>query len=240
MECAKILRFPETAVDQTIKNHFRCDEQTKQLVHCAMIQLHTWEDGTGLLRSAITQFFQPTSYEGLFEIRTDICLVRDLAFVHKCDVITEAYVTFSCFYREYGFLASNVNFVTFKQPQLISVMSTSLAIANVPKSALRRLTVENVFSVPEAHCLLYIFSLRAGFYNDIGGVLLYSLYSQFGNETLVQFGKITCVEKLLQTARFSDRCGLVNTVFDVCLMDTIPINELIKTTAKHLLIDNVV
>lgn len=238
MECAKILRIPETTVDQAIQNKFRCDEQTKHLVHCVMVQLHTWDDDTGLWRSAISQFFEPNAYEGLFEIRTDTCLATDLAFVNKCDVITQAYVTFDCFYREYGYLAENVHFVIFKQLQLKSVMSASLDIANVPQSALRRLTVDTVFSVPEAHCLLYIFSLRAGFYNDIGGVLLYSLYSQFGNETLVQLGKITCIEKLLETAKFADRCGLVNAVFDLCLMDAIPISQLIMLTAEHLLVHN--
>lgn len=180
-ESAEILQIPKTAVDLINKNKFLCKEQTKRLVHCVMILLHTWNDNTGLQRSALTQFFEPTAYEGLYRIRTSICLAKDLPFVDKGDFNTRAYVTFNCFYREYGYLARSPHFVIFKQPLLISVMSASIAIANVPQSTLKRSTVVNVCIIPKTYCLLYIFSLRAGFYNGVGCILLCSLYSQFGN-----------------------------------------------------------
>ncbi|KXJ79559.1 hypothetical protein RP20_CCG000521 [Aedes albopictus] len=235
MECAEILRIPKATVKQSIEDQFRCNDQTKLVVHCVMVQLHTWSDGPELWRSALIQFFEPTAYEGLFEPRTDMCLGENLAYVDECDFVTRAYVTFECFYNQYGNLAKNVHEVILKQPQLISAMKTCFAIADIPRPAIQRLTVENVLSVPEAHCLLYIFFLRAGLYNEAGGVLMDSIYSQFGNTTLVQFGKITCVQHLLETSRFADRCSMLNAVYDRCLFDAIPINELIVAAAEHFL-----
>ncbi|EAT39566.1 AAEL008640-PA [Aedes aegypti] len=235
LECAEILNIPKTTVQKSIEDQFRCNDQTKLLIHCVMVQLHTWSDGTGLRRSALVQFFEPTAYEALFEPRTDMCLTENLAYVDKCDFVTRAYVTFDCFYKQYGNLARNVHAVILNQKQLISALNVCFAIADIPQEAIQRLTVENVLEVPEAHCLLYIFSLRAGLYNEVGGVLMDSIYSQFGNRTLTQSGKITCVQHLLETSRFADRCSMLNAVYDRCLFDAIPINELIVEAAKHAL-----
>lgn len=235
LECTEMLRIPEDYMHRAIKNGFPDDEQTKLLVRCSMIILHSWDDTLGLQRSALSTMFAPTAYEGLFEIRTTLCLANELATVDEQDFLKRAYVTFHCFYREYGNVANNVQFVAQTDKQLESNMIKSIAIASIPRSALEQVNQRSFLEMEDFRCLLYIFSLRAGFYSNIGGMLLYNMFSQYGNGSLVTFDKITCVQTVFETSKFASKCTLVNAVFSRCLLDTVPIEKLIASASTSAL-----
>ncbi|XP_058449251.1 uncharacterized protein LOC131429218 [Malaya genurostris] len=232
-ECASYLRIPDDAIEQIARGGYPPEASVPKLVHCMLINLNAWEDETGIKDEVMRNFFRPAESDCCFENRTQLCLQKTVSVLTKCDNLNRAYNSFHCYYRHFGNIFHEGQFIPLRENSVHQIVDEALAIENIPRASLEELCNDNALNVPEFPDILYTIFVRAGVYSPEHGVRLGRLYTQFGKREFLSLETRQCVDTV-----WRQHCSEPNRLYQTfkqCLTHLVPTISLVGESARKLL-----
>ncbi|XP_021695347.1 uncharacterized protein LOC110675228 [Aedes aegypti] len=231
-ECAQYYEVSDCDLNQYVAESYPDKPEVRRLVRCALINLQSWYDSTGLIESEIINFFQPSCSDDCYKNRTQACLNSVAATVCPADVNNWAYQSFMCYFRYYGNLLSTDQFLRYAPLEISQTFATAVEVLELSQDTLVEFCKGNILNNDQFPAVLYQTSVRFGFFTVANGVQLMRLYNQFGNPQLLAPETQQCVSKVAADYCGSDDVTVVYQTYVQCLANLAPIVDLIREFSK--------
>ncbi|XP_055542815.1 general odorant-binding protein 45-like [Wyeomyia smithii] len=232
-ECAEYYHVPNCTVRRYIEQSYPPEEEVKKLIRCTLINLGAWDDATGVRDYVISNYFVPSPDDICYERRTRECL--DNIF-YDCDY-SRAYESFKCYYRYYGELVSDDKYVPNEQLELQQLALTSLLISDLPYDVLVQYCKGDIESEENFPELLFVILVRGGYYSTQNGWNLQNLYTQLGDQGLLDPYTQECIDGVAKEKCNADEVSRLFATWQQCLSQYSPLLQYIQVAAKTLVGD---
>ncbi|XP_019564758.2 general odorant-binding protein 45 [Aedes albopictus] len=209
--------------------------ELKELVRCASIWCR-WCNVSAhdVVYEVLQNYFNPSPNDQCFLNRTERCMKAALKDLPYTAVLERAFVSFLCYFNQYGNLNRSVQYIPSMPPQEQQVALDTLRIHSVPRETLKDFN-EGVFQEGTFECLLRTLLVRLNLYSDTEGPNVKRLYNQDGNEGYLTPETAECVVEARKSC-LGDRCELAQITVKNCLPQVYDETvNLIKNAAKMLL-----
>ncbi|XP_055542808.1 uncharacterized protein LOC129728395 [Wyeomyia smithii] len=230
-ECAEYCRVPNCTVRRYIEQSYPPEEEVKKLIRCTLINLGALDDDNGVLQQVMRNYFVPRPDDTCYERRTRECLE---SIVYD-DVYTRAYESFKCYLRNYGTLISDDEFVPNEHLELDQLALTSLIISNLPFDVLIQYCRGNIQDEKHFPDLLYVIMVRGGYYSPQNDWNLGNLYTQLGNDILLDPSTKKCIADVAKEKCNADEITKFFETWKRCLSAYVPLLDHIQHAAKKLI-----
>ncbi|KAL9705653.1 hypothetical protein quinque_009171 [Culex quinquefasciatus] len=236
-ECAEYFEVSNCTLNRIIDDHYPRNELVQRLVYCSLINLGAWDIEKHSERSHVLQgFFKPAAGDSCYQNRTQNCL-KDIG--HTCkDHAERAYEAFQCYYRQYGNLVDDAQYVPLELNELYTLVSTGFAIQNHPRCVLVEYSKGNILDEPNFPRTLLTGSVRGGYYSRQRGINIENMYVQFGVPELVTAETRQCCDAALKEVCDGSDAVKLHRIFKNCLKDIIPTLKLVEECAEYLEVSN--
>lgn len=233
-ECAVYLLLSNQTVQRYVKNGYPDEFSCRKLINCIFVQIHAFDEITGIKDHVITNFFEPPVTDSDSVSRTQECLRTTVPKHCEGQPFERAYRSFQCYYRNYGnLLKDTVRFIPYEQVDRVQHLKESFSIANTSCAALKDFSEGHGFNVAELAEALYVLGVRTGFYDPQHGSYIDRLYTQFGSPNLLSEATRQCVNRV--SKQYSMEPVLITQLFLQCVEDDISTEALFTETAKEIL-----
>lgn len=231
-ECGEYFEVPNCTLDEYTANAFPDEPEVRRLIHCTMVIFKGWQDGSGVVESVMSDFFNPAPEDTCYADRTRDCIQN---FQAPCDSnSTLAYKAFQCYFRQYGNLNQSRQFMPYTLREEQVLIETAIAIVNVPKDELVNYSNGILLDQPHFADVIYVVFVRGGFYDVVQGLSLDNLYTQCGKPELLTAETQQCVDAATFAWDGKSRKDLVYAYFVNCLQNVITFAQGIQEVATYL------
>lgn len=238
-ECAEYFEVSDCSLDRIVRTSFPNEPAVRKLVRCALLNLRSWNDATGVNEHIIHSFFNPSPKDCDFLSRTRECIKKSQQqLVGISDVDRQAYNAFICYYRQYGNLNDTKQFLPLVPRELDQLLLTSLYLAGVSNGALVQFSQGHILGNSEFPDVLLIIFIRGGFFRD--RLLRENLYIQFGSPELLTPQTEQCVDATVYRlpCHANEREQLYG-IFRNCLQGLTDTLSIVQRISRQLLGSNV-
>lgn len=215
-ECGTLWNVSPVYFEDFVRTGTGNSTQLKELVRCASIWCR-WCNVSAhdVVYEVLQNYFNPSPDDPCFLNRTERCMKASLKDLPYTEVLERAFVSFLCYYQQYGNLNRSVQFIPYMLPQEQQVALDTLVIHSVPLETLRNFN-DGIFKEGTFECLLRTLLLRLNLYSDRAGPDVKRLYNQDGNESYLTPETAACIAEARKNCP-SDRCKLVSNTLKNCL-----------------------
>ncbi|XP_062552449.1 general odorant-binding protein 69-like [Armigeres subalbatus] len=233
LECGQYYEVKDCELKQYVAESYPNKPEVRRLVRCALLNLNSWNDDTGVVKHQVTNFFKPSQSDDCYLNRTLVCLNSVRERCAPKDVNTAAYESFVCYYRNYGNLVSEEQFLRHDALEHTQVLDTVSGFLELSQETLVEFCKGNILKNDKFPAVLYQSSVRYGFYNVTGnGVQLERLYNQYGNPQLLAPETHQCVDKVAHEYCSADDVTIMYQTHVQCLDSLVPTVKLLQEFAK--------
>ncbi|XP_055642862.1 general odorant-binding protein 45-like [Toxorhynchites rutilus septentrionalis] len=229
-ECALYLHMSNDTIGSCSRNGYPDEPKIRNLVHCMLINVNAWDENNKLKQHVLKNFFKPTDSDTCYENRTRDCLEK-IDLPHR-DTIGRAYSSFLCYYRQYGNVVEEEQFIPYRDNTRRQLMTEALAIENVPRHVLEKISEGKFLDLKEAPNLVFTYTVRTGFYEPPIGTNFGRLYTQHGVPELLN--EAQCCEATIRRQYYEEPTRAYQT-FKQCVSHLVSTLEMVKSVAKDLL-----
>ncbi|XP_055589170.1 uncharacterized protein LOC129741460 [Uranotaenia lowii] len=213
-ECASYLLIPEEQVQKYVQDSYPDEHRVRNLVRCLLLNINAWNKNNTIKHYVFKNFFKPSEEDSCYEKRTQECLVKTVDSLPADDVNGRAYQSFLCYYRYYGNLIHEEQFIPFDIDIQVKRAKESISVRNTSVETLQQFCKGNILGVHEAELVLSINYVRNGFFED-GGLNLDRLFTQCGKEAILSDHTRQCVETV--KSQFCDQPARNYQLFAQCV-----------------------
>lgn len=234
-ECAQYYELSSCSLNRIVQESYPNEPNVRRLIRCALINVRSWNDTTGVQEQVMNSYFNPTPEDTCYLNRTRDCIERSRQLPGgDRDVQTRAYDAFICYYRQYGNLNETEQFLPFTDEESDQLMISVLSITEVSQEALVQFSEGNILDNKEFPAVLYTLYVRVGFYQD--RIVPQHLYIQFGNPELLSPQTEQCIEAAVNSLPCeADDKDQVYRIFRNCLVGITRTLELTQSVSRQLL-----
>lgn len=232
-ECAQYQRLSDETVEQYASNGYPDDNCVRELVHCSVLNVNAWNETTGIKDHVIRQFFVPSPSDSFYQDRTQECLRETVACLPNHDQIGRAYKSFLCYYRNYGNVAQEQQFVPFKNSTRKDLYKDAICIKSVPRSVVHQFANGDILNTEQFSEVYYAYVIRTGLYDPEVGINFERTYAMFGNPQIIS-EKIRCCETAVRRQYHEEPKRLVES-FKQCLQFYVTSLATIQEAAQELI-----
>ncbi|XP_058816393.1 uncharacterized protein LOC131679675 [Topomyia yanbarensis] len=237
-ECAEYFQMPNCTLRNYIEQDYPDEPIVKKLLHCTMVNLASWDDGTGIREFVFRNFFRPIPEDSCYENRTRECVQHSLQYLNDDCFNSRAYETFKCYYRHFGDLVTSDQYIPNEKLQLQQLVQTSLIIESLPRSVLARYCKGDILDEPHFPDLMLAIFIRGGYYSLDGGIQLENIYTQLGDPELLTPQTRQCCEAVGSSFCGSSHAEKLHQIGRRCLFEITPTVQLVQEAAKLLIGDD--
>ncbi|XP_019535835.2 general odorant-binding protein 69-like [Aedes albopictus] len=230
-ECAQYFLVSDETIAGYYRQGFPETDEIKQLIRCTVLNLDAYDDSTGPLEYVLGNYFKPCPSDTEYAERTRCCVKTALDNICPSDVYSRSYASFMCYYREYGNLVTEDQFVPNTLYELTQMMLFVQSTLNLPYEVLVQFSKGNVVNDPNFPAVLYVWAVRGGYYSLGEGIQLDRLYTQYGVPGLISPETQKCVADVAQANCNADDLTIMYNTFLTCLRPLLPFENLLQTFA---------
>lgn len=232
-ECTTYLRLTNETLDRYVKSGYPDEESTRKLVHCILVNVNAWDDAEGIKDYVIKNFFNPCPADSQNEQRAQQCLRETVSPLTRRDQLKRAHRSFLCYYRNYGNIVPQAQFVPYSKVTRKEHIKESIAIENIPRSSLEQYAKGNILDVPDFAEVIFTYTVRTGYYEPDNGMNIGRLFTQFGIPELL-CEKTKCCEANVRK-QFCDEPARILQTFKQCYASILPTSGEVQEVAQELI-----
>ncbi|EAT48661.1 AAEL000350-PA [Aedes aegypti] len=198
LESAEYLFITNETLERYRSNGYPDEPSVRKLIGAIMVVLNAAFEKLNLIKDyVISKYFIPNTVDCLYKQHTKECLDRNVATLDPSDRLGRAYQTFQCYYKNYGGIKVDVDWVPYHYSEVVQIVEDCLYITNASNESLHQYCRGEYATNAGYQNVVYCYFVRNGFYDKSTGFNVQRIYNQLGANNLIDDGTEKCITQVV-------------------------------------------